>query len=99
MKKKDKLPDFHGKCLLLNIKKQRYAIGLNDPHFEYQGGRLFIIGSIPEGATHSNWGVGEQRAVLWSRVTNYVIFEDHTAYSKALQKSAESPETIKLGPG
>lgn len=85
MKKKDKLPDFSGKCLLLNIEDQHYAFGLNDPHFEYQGGRLFIIGHIPEGATSSNWAVGQQRAVLWKKITNYVIFEDQTSFSAALQ--------------
>ena len=43
------VPDFSGKCMTLTLKDDEESHDLNDPHFEMQGGRLFIIGTIPPG--------------------------------------------------
>ena len=89
MKQSYKLPDYRGKCLSIRLKQNSYALGLNDPRFEYQGGCLFIIGTVPQGAALSNYALGAQRAILWSRVTDYIVFDDLNSYSNASSISTQ----------
>ena len=89
MKKTYKLPDFSGKCLSIKIRENPYALGLNDPHFEYQGDRLFIIGTIPQGAAGSNWELGAQRAIAWKLVTDYLVFDSLHTFENAIKKSIQ----------
>ncbi len=86
---KEKLPDFSGKCISITIKDDSLSHDLNNPHFELQGGRLFVVGTVPEGATKSNWVVNCQSGVAWDRVTDYFIFENLESYKKAIKISAE----------
>lgn len=67
---------------------------LFDPRFEYQGGRLFIVGTVPQDATESNWVLGCQGAVAWDRVTDYYIFDSAEAFTKAINVS-ENHQKIK----
>ena len=83
----ENLPNLEGKCVSITIMDDGNSHDLFNPHFELQGGRLFIIGSVPEGATDSNWVVGCQSAVAWDRVTDYFVFENLEAYTKAIEKS------------
>jgi len=83
MKKKSKLPDFKGKCLSISIKDDAFNHDLLNPYLAYQGDRLFIIGTIPKGATDSNWTLGKTGAVAWDRVTEYIEFDDLKDYEKS----------------
>ncbi len=87
--KKEKLPDFSGKCLSIALRDDSFSHDLYDPHFEYQGGILFIIGTIPKGATESDWSANHTGAVAWSSVKDYVIFENLNDYNKSINKSEE----------
>lgn len=62
---------------------------LFDPHFENQGNRLFIVGTIPKGSTESNWVDNCQGAVAWDRVQDYVVFDDLDSYTKAIRISED----------
>lgn len=83
---KDYLPDFAGKCISMMLIDEEDSHDLNNPHFEYLGGRLFIIGTIPEIATCSGWSGNQIGGVAWERVRDYVLFESLDAYIKAAQK-------------
>jgi len=85
---RDSLPDFTGKCVSMMLIDETHSHDLNNPHFEYQGGRLFIIGTIPESATDSGWSGNQIGAVAWDRVRDYVLFENIETYIKAVEKSA-----------
>lgn len=84
---KSNLPDFKGKFLSITIMDDDSSHDLGNPYFEYQGGRLFIIGTVPKDSTESNWVTGSQGAVAWDRVTDYFVFESAAAYSKAIKTS------------
>jgi len=86
-KDNDKFPDFSGKCISLTIMDDSNSHDLWEPYFEYQGDRLFIVGIVPEGATSSNWVANCQGAVAWDRVTDYFIFNNLKAYTRALNIS------------
>ncbi len=83
---RESLPDFSGKCLCLSLEDDR-SQDLISPHFELQGGRLFLIGEVPSGASRSNWAAGTYGAVAWEKVSNYVVFSNLVAYEKAVKLS------------
>jgi len=92
---KKKLPDFKGKCLSLSIMDDSHNYDLFNPYFDYQGNRLFILGTIPAGATDSDWSTGCEGAVAWDRVTEYVVFDSVEAYTVAINKSEKYQKTKK----
>ncbi len=84
--KKNRLPDFSGKCLSIKIEGSSYMHDLFDPQFEVQGGRLFLTGHIPEGASESNWADGSTAAIVWKNVSDYIVFDDLESYVRAIKK-------------
>ncbi|GAB6098093.1 hypothetical protein JCM14469_43490 [Desulfatiferula olefinivorans] len=85
----DNLPDLSGRCVSISIMDDDISHDLNDPHFEIQGGRLFIVGTTPKGSTSSDWIAGCQCAIAWDRVTDYVVFKNLKAYTKSIKISEE----------
>jgi len=81
------LPDFSGKCLSITLKDSKYNHDLIDPFLEYQGDKLFIIGTIPKGATDSNWTKNKIGAVAWDSVEEYIVFDSFEDYKKAINIS------------
>lgn len=86
---KESYPDFKGKVLSITIKDDTINRDLIDPHFENQAGRIFIIGTVPKGATESDWVEGCQNSVAWDRITDYYIFDNLDAYLKAIKISED----------
>jgi len=84
---KNTLPDFSGKCVSMSLEGDDTSYDLFDPHFEMQGGRLFIVGTVPHDATRSNWCEGCLSAVAWDHVTDYVVLDSLLAWKRALKKS------------
>lgn len=89
---RDSLPDFSGKCISMMLIDDSHSHDLDNPHFEYQGGRLFIIGTIPEAATDTGWSANQIGGVAWDRVRDYVLFDSLESYTKAVEIS-ESPKS------
>jgi len=84
MSAQDKLPDFSGKCISMALLGDQESHDLNNPYFEYQGGQLFIVGTIPRRATDSGWSANQVGAVAWSQVRNYVLFNNLAEYERAV---------------
>ncbi len=80
---KDSLPDFSGKCISLGMAGSQYGHDLFDPRFEYQGGKLFIIGSVPENSSASGWDSGKTAALDWEHVRKYTLFDSLEDFHKA----------------
>lgn len=77
-----KFPDFLNKLVslyLTNATEERGVV-LDNPTFELQGGRLFLIGNIAEGTTENDWAAGIPSAVAWDRVEQYLIFDSLEDY-------------------
>lgn len=87
MTDKENLPDFADKCLSIKIRDSDYSHDLNDPSFEYQGGRLFLKGVVPEGATDSGWSNNQIGYVAWDQVLNYLVFDSLESYQSAIKVS------------
>ena len=72
------LPDFSGKVVVF------YAAGLPPgmdagvtmqyAEFRRQGGRLFVVGRVPEGVS-GDWASRLQCGVAWDSVAHYIVFE------------------------
>jgi hypothetical protein len=92
---KKKIPDFKGKCLSLSIMDDSCNHDLWSPYFDYQGGRLFILGTIPAGASEADWSAGCKGAVAWDQVTEYVVFDSVEAYTEAINKSKKNQKKKK----
>lgn len=86
---KDTLPNWSGKCVSMMLIDESHSHDLNDPHFEYQGGRLFVVGTIPEVATDSGWSANQIGGVAWDRVRDYVLFENVESYMQGVLRSEE----------
>lgn len=82
-------PDFSGKCISITIKDDSVSHDLFDAHFENQGGRLFVVGTVPENATDSDWVAGHINSVAWDRITDYFTFPDMVSYQKAIKISED----------
>lgn len=89
---KEFLPDLSGKCISARLLDSEYSHDLFDPKFEYQGGILFLVGTIPKGCSDSDWNAGEIGAFSWSRVINYTLFASLESYTKAIEISESYQE-------
>jgi hypothetical protein len=82
---KTTLPYVRGKTVSFSTAESTLAV--ESPQFQKQGGRLFVVGTIPRGATTSDWALGVQCAVAWSAVTDYMVFDSVEDYRRRLAKS------------
>jgi hypothetical protein len=80
--KKTALPDFSGKVVVAYTVAGGSGEVLTDPHFEFQGGRLFLVGRVPRAGSSKDWSGGAQVAVAWDHVTEYLVFESAEDYQR-----------------
>lgn len=92
MTDKNALPDFSNKCLSVSLIDDEDAHDLVAPKFEWQAGRLFLIGVVPNCSTKSDWTAGCTAAVAWDRVQEYVVFDSEDAFLKAAAISESSKD-------
>jgi hypothetical protein len=78
------LPDFSKKLVSLGLIGDVESYALDRPVWENQGGRLFLIGKVPRGASTRDWCEGLIASVAWDRVTDYLIFDSAKHYRKQL---------------
>jgi hypothetical protein len=79
-----KLPDFSKKLVSLSLIGREQGSVVDRPCWEMQGGRLFLVGTVPlEGSTY-NWSKGVACAVAWDQVTDYLVFDSVEDYLKRL---------------
>jgi hypothetical protein len=82
--KKTLHPDFTKKFVSVSIVGDEYSYALNCPRFEMQGGRLFLVGTVPRGGSTGDWSEGAVSAVAWDQVTDYLVFDSAEHYHKRL---------------
>lgn len=85
-------PDFNGKVVSFTISDNKYNHDFVNPSLEEQGGRLFVVGQVPTGATNSGWTDGKIAAIAWEQVIEYVVFDDLADYAVATKKSDDYEE-------
>ena len=82
---KEKLPDFDGKVVSVVCVNEDTGQLIRSPRFERQGGRLFIVGAVPEDASQDNWMEDLPCAIAWDTVQDYVVFESMKDYLTRLR--------------
>ena len=83
-------PDFKGKTVSFSTAESTLAIV--EPTFETQGGRLFVVGTIPAKASTNDWAEGRLSAVAWDAVTDYIVFDSVDQYVELLKLSEVEEE-------
>lgn len=85
--KENDYPDFSDKCLSIRIADSEHSFDLCNPKFEWQAGKLFLVGVVPKGSSASNWDEGKINAVLWDQVRSYLVFDSAEEITKAFEIS------------
>lgn len=83
------LPNFSGKTVSFSTVGS--ILVLENPELREEGGRLFAMGTIPRGATTSDWALGVRSAVAWSAVTDYMVFDSVEDYRMSCQCPMDMP--------
>ena len=83
---KKHLPQLAGKVLSVLCVGEDTGQLIYDPTFEEQGGRLFMIGTVPKDSSRDNWMEGLQCAIAWDTVQGYVIFASIDDYLTSGQR-------------
>ena len=76
----DDLPNLTGKTVSFSLQLDEYLAVIENPRFEVQGGRLFVRGITPKGASGGDWLEGVDCAVAWDSVTRYHVFSSSEDY-------------------
>ena len=83
MQPSENVPEFEGKLLLIYFRSpgdQQYAL-IEQAQFETQGGRLFVVGRLPQ--FRGGWGQGLRTAIAWDTIQQYFILDSVEQYEKA----------------
>ena len=86
---KSSLPDFSQKLVSLSFASSEASQCIEHPRWETQGGRLFLVGTVPRGGSARDWCEGIVSAVAWDQVSDYLVFDsvkDYRARLKIHQK-------------
>lgn len=83
---KIKPPNFTGKTVSVGLAGEDTTSAIENPRFEMQAGRLFLVGTVPRGGSPRNWAAGIPVAVAWDQVQDYMIFDSAEDYRVRLKK-------------
>ena len=83
---KDTTPNFKGKVLSVALCAQGWSRAIQDPHFEMQCGRLFLVGVSPKDASTKDWVAGLPYAIAWDSVADYAVFDSVDQYLERLNR-------------
>lgn len=83
-KRKSHLPDFTDKMVSIAVAGADDGRCLEHARWETQGGRLFLVGTVPRGASSNDWCGGIRSAVAWDQVTDYQVFDSAKHYLERL---------------
>lgn len=81
---KAKLPDFTKKMVSVSIASEEDGRCVDRPQWEVQGGKLFLVGTVPRGGSTNDWCAGIKSAVAWDQVTDYLVFDSSEQYRERL---------------
>ena len=89
------LPDFTGKLLVVYVsdppRGMEAGVFLEFAEFKLQGGRLFLMGRVPERGD-SGWASRLPSAVAWDAVVHYLVFDSREDYER---RTARYERTIR----
>ncbi len=81
---KKSLPDFSKKLVSVSLAGEEDSRAIECPRWEIQGGRLFLVGTVPRRGSTRDWCEGIVSAVAWDQVTDYLVFDSAAHYRERL---------------
>jgi hypothetical protein len=82
---KQTLPNFSKKVVSFSFAGADNSQCIAHPRWETQGGRLFLIGTVPRGGSTHDWCEGVVSAVAWDQVSDYLVFDSVEDYRVRLK--------------
>lgn len=82
---KENLPNFSKKLVSFSFAGAEDSQCLAHPRWEKQGGRLFLVGTVPRGGSTNDWCEGVTGAVAWDLVSDYLVFDSVADYQARLK--------------
>ena len=84
---KSTLP-FTGKAISIVLIGEDESKLIIHPRLEVQGGKMFLVGTIPRGGSRRHWVDGLPIAYAWDRVQEYIVFKSvsHHAERRAVYR-------------
>ncbi len=79
------LPDFTKKLVSVSFAAADDSQCIAHPHWEAQGGRLFLVGTVPRGGSTRDWCEGVVSAIAWDQVSDYLVFDSVEDYQARLK--------------
>lgn len=83
----DTLPDFTGKVVTFYVANAppgvEAGIAMENLEFKRLGGRLFVVGRVPE-MSESEWVSRLQSAIAWDAVVHYLVFDSQEEFRTRL---------------
>jgi hypothetical protein len=79
------LPDFTNKLVSVSIAGEDDGRCLEHLRWETQGGRRFLVGTVPHGGSTNNWCGGIPSDAAWEAVTDYLVFDSAEQYLESLR--------------
>jgi hypothetical protein len=84
----DNLPDVKGRIIVLYLSDAgaslQHGVLFEYASFVRQGGRLFVVGRVPE-LEAEDWSAKLQGGVPWDSVVHYLLFESREDYLQRRQ--------------
>lgn len=78
---------FDGKVVSFSSDEETLAIA--NVSVEDILGRLFIIGTIPNGGTTNDWAEGKTCGIAWDSVSDFIVFNSVEDYKVSMSLSEE----------
>jgi len=82
---KTNIPRFDDKVVSVVCANEDTGQLIYSPQFERQGGRMFIVGSVPNESSQDNWMEGLTTAIAWDTVQDYVVFDSMADFIQRLK--------------
>jgi hypothetical protein len=82
---KSRLPSFANCVLSVVCVGEDTGQLIANAAWETQGGRLFLVGTVPKKASQDDWMEGLSCAIAWDTVQDYVVFQSIDDYLTRLE--------------
>ena len=82
--KQTRLPDFRTKLVYVRLIGEGYNLAVDRPKWQVQGGRLFLVGTVPPAGSTRDWSLGETTGIAWDQVSDYIIFDSVEHYNERM---------------
>jgi hypothetical protein len=78
--------DLSDKVVYIYQINKDHEVTLQNPNFEEHNGKLFLVGTIPDGGSSNDWLSGLKAYVSWTHITEIIVFDSLEDYLDRLSR-------------